>query len=190
MFLDKRAGLKEKRRQELLDFSLYLFVHKGYEGTTVRDIAKKANTSVGLLFHYFPTKEAIVKELIRLAEAGVALIVNQLTSINEPISGFERITKFILESFAEPTTKDLFLLVNQIKTFESVPDVMHNFPDTIQASLPVIINGQKAGEIKKGEPLALALAYWGAIQGIAEVMTWYPEAVVPDYQWIVAILRA
>lgn len=33
---------------------------RGYEGTTLRDIAKAADVSVGLLYRYFPSKQAIV----------------------------------------------------------------------------------------------------------------------------------
>lgn len=188
--MGKRADLKEKRRQELLDISLHLFVRRGYNGTTVRDIAQKANISVGLLFHYFPTKEVILEELIQLAAAGIDSVVGQLSTVKEPLKGFEKITVSIFESFKEPTTKELFLLVNQIKTFESVPDIMQSCPDNIQASIPVIIMGQKMGEIKAGDPLALSLAYWGAIQGIAEVMAWYPDVSFPNYQCVVDVLKA
>jgi hypothetical protein len=137
-----------------------------------------------------PKKEAILEELIQLATAGITSIFNQLATIKEPLKGFEAITKSVFESFREPATKELFLLVNQIKTFDSVPDIMRSCPDNIQASIPVIMNGQKMGEIKEGDPLALSLAYWGAIQGIAEVMVWYPDAPVPNYQCIVDILKA
>jgi len=30
--------------------------------------------------------------------------------------------------------------------------------------------GQRKGQIKEGDPLALAIAYWGAVQGVAEPM--------------------
>jgi AcrR family transcriptional regulator len=37
-----------------------LIAVRGYEATTLRDIAKKAGVSVGLLYRYFPSKQAVV----------------------------------------------------------------------------------------------------------------------------------
>ena len=37
-----------------------LIAARGYEATTLRDVAKEAGVSVGLLYRYFPSKEAVV----------------------------------------------------------------------------------------------------------------------------------
>jgi AcrR family transcriptional regulator len=37
-----------------------LITRRGYEATTLREIAKEANASVGLLYRYFPSKQAII----------------------------------------------------------------------------------------------------------------------------------
>ena len=37
-----------------------LIAERGYEATTLRDIAKQAGVSVGLLYRYFPSKQAVV----------------------------------------------------------------------------------------------------------------------------------
>src|SRR5258708_13903150 len=39
---------------------MQLSAARGYEATTLRDIAKEAEVSVGLLYRYFPSKQAIV----------------------------------------------------------------------------------------------------------------------------------
>jgi AcrR family transcriptional regulator len=36
---------------------------RGYEATTLRDIANEAGVSVGLLYRYFPSKQAVVMAL-------------------------------------------------------------------------------------------------------------------------------
>lgn len=45
--------------------ALHLFRRKGFDATTVRDIAKGAGLSLGAAYHYFPSKEAIVTEIFR-----------------------------------------------------------------------------------------------------------------------------
>ena len=47
-------------RRQILDTALQLFRQRGFEATTVRDIASGAGLSLGAAYYYFPSKEAIV----------------------------------------------------------------------------------------------------------------------------------
>jgi AcrR family transcriptional regulator len=47
-------------RDRLYATAVRLIASRGYEATTLRDIAKEANVSVGLLYRYFPSKQAVV----------------------------------------------------------------------------------------------------------------------------------
>ena len=55
----QRASSEETRRQ-ILDTALSLFRDRGFEQTTIRDIAAKAGLSLGAAYYYFHSKEAIV----------------------------------------------------------------------------------------------------------------------------------
>ena len=50
-------------QEQLYETAIGLIADKGYEATTLRDIARKANVSVGLLYRYFPSKRAVVLAL-------------------------------------------------------------------------------------------------------------------------------
>ena len=50
-------------RDRLYTTALRLIAARGYEATTLRDIASDANVSVGLLYRYFPSKQAVVLAL-------------------------------------------------------------------------------------------------------------------------------
>ena len=50
-------------RQRILDTALRLFATKGYEKTSMRDIAATAGCSLGLAYRYFASKEDMVLEL-------------------------------------------------------------------------------------------------------------------------------
>ncbi|MCU0494988.1 MAG: TetR/AcrR family transcriptional regulator [Chloroflexaceae bacterium] len=50
----------ERTREHILETALRLFVEKGYESTTMRDIAAAAETSLGLTYRYFSRKEDLV----------------------------------------------------------------------------------------------------------------------------------
>jgi AcrR family transcriptional regulator len=47
-------------RDRLYATAMRLIARRGYEATTLRDIANEANVSVGLLYRYFPSKQAVI----------------------------------------------------------------------------------------------------------------------------------
>jgi AcrR family transcriptional regulator len=67
-------------RAHLLDIALNLFREKGFDETTMREIALGAGLSLGAAYHYFPSKEAIIlayyahvqRQHIALAEQALA----------------------------------------------------------------------------------------------------------------------
>jgi AcrR family transcriptional regulator len=53
----KRDRNKEKTKEKILAAALALFRENGFDGTTTRQISKKAGIAEGTLFNYFKTKE-------------------------------------------------------------------------------------------------------------------------------------
>ena len=49
----------EVRRQEILDTAMKLFYEKGYEKTSITDIAREMGVAQGLCYRYFSSKEMI-----------------------------------------------------------------------------------------------------------------------------------
>jgi TetR/AcrR family transcriptional regulator, transcriptional repressor of bet genes len=52
----------DSRRQALLEAAIASLKHKGHDGLSARNIATQARVSLGLINHYFPTKEILVAE--------------------------------------------------------------------------------------------------------------------------------
>jgi AcrR family transcriptional regulator len=55
----------EDTRRRIYESALKLFREKGFEPTTMRDIAAKAGVALGAAYYYFSSKEAIVLEFYR-----------------------------------------------------------------------------------------------------------------------------
>ena len=58
--MKSRREQSERSRSRILGVSLDLFRKRGFDRTTMRDIATAAGTSLGAAYYYFPSKEAIV----------------------------------------------------------------------------------------------------------------------------------
>ncbi|MEX8498133.1 MAG: TetR family transcriptional regulator [Leptothrix ochracea] len=56
---------KAERPQELLEAALSLFVEKGYAATRAEEVAHRAGVSKGTLYLYYPSKEELLKAVIR-----------------------------------------------------------------------------------------------------------------------------
>ena len=81
------AGARQRRKLarpgELLDAALDLFVEKGFAATRAEEVAARAGVSKGTLYLYYPSKEELLKEVIRHN------VVNQIAEGVEIVRAFE-----------------------------------------------------------------------------------------------------
>lgn len=76
--------LHEERRKTILDVALAVFVENGFNGTRMQEIAKRCSLSYGLVYHYFPTKEAIFTTLVDMALYAAKLLMLSLPKDSTP----------------------------------------------------------------------------------------------------------
>jgi AcrR family transcriptional regulator len=71
---------RDERRELLLARATELFAQKGYEGLSMSGLAREANISKALLYHYFPSKQ-------RLFQAALQEGAEELRARTEPDPG-------------------------------------------------------------------------------------------------------
>lgn len=187
-----RDDQKEKRREEILRAGLDLFIKKGYTATKIQDIATQVGMSVGLLFHYFPSKEELYCALIEYGISGPMSLMS--VEAPEPIVFFETAARQVLDYIRQDSfTAKMFLLMNQAMMHEDIPqkarELLRSF-DIYTPTSALILLGQQNGTIRQGDPIALSAAFWAAISGVAELCASYPNIPAPKSEWIVDIIRA
>jgi len=104
---------KSKKTELILETSLLLFSQKGFYSTTMPDIAKEMNMSVGNFYNYFSSKESLAQELIRFSSDKVGAMIR---SVNEQeCNSEEKIKKIVTLYFRlaeeKPQYLDYFLRV-------------------------------------------------------------------------------
>jgi AcrR family transcriptional regulator len=81
----------QERVKKILDVAEQLFLEMGYEATTTRAIAARAEVSVGSLYQFFPDKEAILKALaIRYLQTQYQRFLDLHTaqSLTQPLASY------------------------------------------------------------------------------------------------------
>lgn len=68
-------------KSKILQAAQKLFAHKGFSGTTTRDLAEKAGVAEGTIFRHFPNKKAILVELA--TEGWIEILTDLLTELSE-----------------------------------------------------------------------------------------------------------
>jgi AcrR family transcriptional regulator len=64
MIRREAAQPRRDRREDILRASLHLFAEKGFHGTSMRDIAREADITEGLIYHYFAGKRDLFRAII------------------------------------------------------------------------------------------------------------------------------
>ncbi|WP_348798945.1 TetR/AcrR family transcriptional regulator [Flavobacterium adhaerens] len=87
-----KADFNDKQIQ-ILQVAETLFAEKGFDGTSVRDIAKEAKINVAMVSYYFGSKEQLLESLVLHRASNVKLQLDQL--ILEDLNPLEKINKLI-----------------------------------------------------------------------------------------------
>jgi len=67
----------EQTRKTILESALHLFRDKGFEATTMRDVAARAGVALGAAYYYFDSKDAIVMGFYERAQAELTPVLDR-----------------------------------------------------------------------------------------------------------------
>lgn len=89
-----RPDVSDERRQQIIDAAIAAFIRQGYRKTTMPDIARQAKLSIGGVYWYFTSKDAILDAILdRLFQddrAALALLIDTSLSAAERMRAFAR----------------------------------------------------------------------------------------------------
>lgn len=189
-----RDEQREQRRQLIISKALELFAKKGYSDTKIGDIAKAADMSVGLMFHYFESKEQLYAELVQMGADGTN--IPQEMNFENPLDYFETFLNALFTYAKEqPWVFHMFVLMSQARRSEGIPPHIREIAlsiNQVEQSAEIIKAGQQYGYFREGDPYVLSFTFWSSIQGIMEQLAASPEMIenrqLPETKWLIDIL--
>ncbi len=172
---DQQVSDPASARGRLLKEAARLFRDKGYERTTVRDLAAAVGIQSGSLFHHFRTKEEILKavmvETIRLNTALMQAAMEQAGSHRESLRALIRAE---LESINGQTGEAMAVLVYEWRSLseESRAEVLA-LRDRYEGLWLSVLEQLRAEGSIDAEPFIVRRMLTGALSW---TVTWYrPE---------------
>ena len=193
---DRNQQLRDERREEILQAALGVFACKGFVATKISDIARKAGMSHGLVYHYFKSKDEIFTELVaRAFEVSLGTIAYAAQSAGDPLERIRLMSETILSGAFEGEGPFYFLMIIQAFTSDSTPPAVKDLtaekaPLYQEYLIPLVLAGQKTGQIAAGDPMAMVTAYFSLIQGLAVIKMQGGEGMpLPDAEILLRLFQ-
>lgn len=104
-------SLFNEKQIEIIVAAERLFAEEGFDGTSVRDIAKAANVNIAMISYYFGSKEKLLEALLLYRVSSMKLTLESVSQEN--ISPVEKMNKLI------------FTYVNRIHSNRCIYQILH-----------------------------------------------------------------
>jgi TetR/AcrR family transcriptional regulator, fatty acid metabolism regulator protein len=179
-----RTDAQEEKRRLLLAAAVRVFARKGYHSSRVGDIAEEAGVAYGLLYHYFASKEDVLRSVFRETwRALIATIKSVEQAGDAPREQLRKVAEILLRSWSrEP---DLVrVLVLEVTRSQHLPGQMDEIAESFAAIQEIIERGQADGSIRADLDARLAsYVFYGAVE---ELLTGWVLGRLPDSEEDVA----
>lgn len=115
----------ERKRGTVIEAATSLFLSKGYDGTTMDEVAALAGVSKPTLYRYFADKERLYAEIVAATTDDIdgllKLVADELAASDDPREGLGRLASKFLTALMQPDLLRLRRLV--IANAERFPEV-------------------------------------------------------------------
>ncbi len=138
----------DKKREEIIKSAFEIFGKKGFEGTTIKDIAEKSQVAAGSIYNYFQNKEELFKAVVTEGWDSFLEEMENINRANIPMPqkfqnlldyGFETLKNFL------PLLKGMLFKANQRRLLQEKLDKL------ILTIEKMIISGKRDGLLKTSD---------------------------------------
>lgn len=106
---------KELRIQQIIDNAVLEFLEKGYEGTSMESIAKRAELSKGGVYHHFKSKDEILMGANNRFMEPVHTLMNRAGKNKSPVEGLKIFIREYLKHWSKNSTALQFTFLSLYK---------------------------------------------------------------------------
>jgi AcrR family transcriptional regulator len=153
------------KQQQIFDTAAELFALKGYQGTSINDLAQAMDLQKGSLYHYFKSKEELLFQLLDQYISSALVEIEEICVLDIPAT--EKLNRFMLfySGFYAGDRDRLVLLINEIDKLGKVyrDQVIEKERCYYRALTGIFSQLQDTGIMKPMPPAVAAYAFFGMV---------------------------
>lgn len=158
------------KKEHIMDVAVTLFAEKGFEGTSIRDLAHEADVNIAMINYYFGSKEklfvALLEAKARFMRDKIEAVQNdpslsELDKINQIIDGY--INRFLSQPAFHRVLQQELLVTNRELLHKNVTSL---FIKNTQDIVSIIEKGVRKKVFRKVDPQLLFASIIGTINQV------------------------
>ena len=174
---DRSIAHQDKRKQ-ILDAAIRVFAEHGYYGSRVGDIAEDAGVAHGLLYHYFASKDDVLRTIFVENWGELIRRFRAVEDADEPAADkLEGIAKILLRTWRNDPAL-VTVMVREVARSQHIQGQVEEVGEAFAIIQRVIEEGQAAGAFRRD--VDARLASWVVYGGLEELLTGWVLGQLPD----------
>jgi AcrR family transcriptional regulator len=164
-----KKDIIDLRKSQLIGAAYNVVSRKGYANFTIRDIAREANLSAGLVHYYFESKEDLLLTLFRQMQANLQTALEEaLKAADDPVT---RLRIYLDHAFSLPDREKDYIYVlfdfwSQIKHNQRIRKISRKLFTSFRSELaPILQEGQERGLFAPMDPSYTAVTILSLVLG-------------------------
>jgi TetR/AcrR family transcriptional regulator, fatty acid metabolism regulator protein len=176
--LTDRSIATEDKRRTLLAAAVRVFARSGYHGARVGDIAAEAGVAHGLIYHYFDSKEDVLRTIFRENWGVLLERFRAVEAADEPADRkLEGLAKILLRTWRNDP--DLVtVMVREVARSRHLQEEVAAVREAFAIVERIVREGQKEGLFRPD--LDPRFASWLVYGGLEEILTGWVLGQLPD----------
>jgi len=149
------------KKEHIINKAIELFAEKGFEGTSIRDLAAKAEVNVAMVNYYFGSKEKLFEAMVELKAAYLKGVIEEVSKDNSltEIQKLDRIVEsYVNKMFSNRLFHRIIHQELMVHQRENIQDSIINIVSPNSLAIKNLIeSGIRKGTFRKVDaPLVIA----------------------------------
>ena len=179
-----RSIASDDKRTRILDAAIRVFAEHGYHEARVGDIAEDAGVAHGLLYHYFASKDDVLRTIFVENWGQLIARFRAVEAADEPAGEkLEGIAKILLRTWRNDPAL-VTVMVREVARSHQLQDRVDEVREAFAIVQRVVEEGQASGAFRRD--VDARLASWLFYGGLEEVLTGWVLGQLPDSEVDVA----
>jgi TetR/AcrR family transcriptional regulator, fatty acid metabolism regulator protein len=162
-----RTQAQEEKRRQILEAAVRAFAAKGYHACRVGDIAEEAGVAYGLLYHYFDSKEEVLRSIFHQTWTDMLGTIREIERLDVPArEQLRKVVELVLRTWKRDP--DLVrVLVREVTRSRELQQQIEEIEQAFQALERIVERGQREGDFRSEvDPRLAAWILYGAMEEI------------------------